>query len=692
MTDHTPKLVAASECLKGRIMAINEETLPHEPMALLLGSYACAERGISAEVHDIYKLFERLYSICYYEGFQFTTEQLEDFFQNHHSIFAGNDADDFLSISEGHARRNIQILDSSVSTENAIRTKSGKGWVIKCDHATSHSYPSCCIVTAMFHSFTVRYKRVLSDNHVLLEDAAMTLPQQLKISKEPIRINGVIYLKEVYKLFVDATSMVKKQLEANNSSLLTPIVLIHLNFPDLSANVTNHHVMPLLRLSFHDLSSPTSNSPAANDGCNFNIFWSGILLVQEYFWILTILIGYIPHLRSFFFQNAIAFVFSFGYSFYILDAAKIASLLDPVVQVIVKLNIYLVIVMASLYVILVVIKLSGRIKAFLVYITPALGFFYFLHDRIYDSDTSNVRILNWLIFLVFGRRKTLLLLILWLIITVTWVINLFHRSSKQISNSFPQSSKINFIDEEWSSTFQQVKYSSKLDKVEDIQENLNSERIRNAMKKDRRYNLMRRKEFHFLISINVILAVVFKEIELLCLALSGVLGLFLLLEFFRYSEINSTISVALNNFAYRFIDSRDQQGIIHTHIFLLLGVGLPVLYEFISIKKDSFNLMRALIGMFVVGIGDAMAAIVGTNWGKKKMPLCNRKTIAGSAAFFCSTFGALFVANHFLSFCSSTSTLATLTISSALFEAYTQDLDNLHLPLYASAVLRALSR
>ncbi len=63
-------------------------------------------------------------------------------------------------------------------------------------------------------------------------------------------------------------------------------------------------------------------------------------------------------------------------------------------------------------------------------------------------------------------------------------------------------------------------------------------------------------------------------------------------------------------------------------IYLALGLGLSTFF---------FPFRAALVGALLVCGGDVLAAIVGVQWGKKKIPLTN-KTYLGSFTFLISSF------------------------------------------------------
>lgn len=99
--------------------------------------------------------------------------------------------------------------------------------------------------------------------------------------------------------------------------------------------------------------------------------------------------------------------------------------------------------------------------------------------------------------------------------------------------------------------------------------------------------------------------------------------LFLAVEFMRVTTIpplGPQINVAL----LKYLDPRDTCGpIIVSHIFLLIGIGVPML------------LCNSPAGIICLGLGDSAASVFGRMFGKHKWayPAGNKKTIEGTIAF-----------------------------------------------------------
>lgn len=95
----------------------------------------------------------------------------------------------------------------------------------------------------------------------------------------------------------------------------------------------------------------------------------------------------------------------------------------------------------------------------------------------------------------------------------------------------------------------------------------------------------------------------------------------------------------LVNFFEAFKDEKDQDGLIMSHFYLLIGTLWPILqnydiYTAHGIHTDSPEFKRNFIGIILICISDSMAAIVGKKFGKVK--IYAGKSLAGSQAFFLS--------------------------------------------------------
>lgn len=99
----------------------------------------------------------------------------------------------------------------------------------------------------------------------------------------------------------------------------------------------------------------------------------------------------------------------------------------------------------------------------------------------------------------------------------------------------------------------------------------------------------------------------------------------------------------------------------------------------------------------MLGVGDALASVVGTHLGSHRWP-GSRKTVEGSAAALLSMMAALWAADCYLRPHESAAAgpgpwaaLLVVTAAACALEAVTDQIDNLFLPLYYLAALLAVA-
>jgi len=145
----------------------------------------------------------------------------------------------------------------------------------------------------------------------------------------------------------------------------------------------------------------------------------------------------------------------------------------------------------------------------------------------------------------------------------------------------------------------------------------------------------------------------------------------------------------LQAFYFAFLDDRKDVGdqMIVSHLFLIVGCAAPLWIGQIlgttSLPPSSLSLLGQF-GIICIGIGDAMGAVIGKTWGKRKWGR-NQRTLEGSLAMWCSMTGVGIIVC-----CTSARecwALLVATIFTTILEAFTVQLDNLVLPLFGSCVI-----
>ncbi|CBN74162.1 similar to Transmembrane protein 15 [Ectocarpus siliculosus] len=210
-----------------------------------------------------------------------------------------------------------------------------------------------------------------------------------------------------------------------------------------------------------------------------------------------------------------------------------------------------------------------------------------------------------------------------------------------------------------------------------------------------------RKLFHFLATAMFVPAIAL-EPDFLSLALGTALGVLLALEFLRCTGCPPLAS-AMDGYYGGFLDARDGGCVVVTHLFLLVGCAVPVWLSGLMGSHDGDGQGGILqlfpyAGVVVLGIGDAMGAMVGSSVGRLHWP-GSRRTLEGSASVFLSTLGSLLLLWFVLlglrgeedsggeGWRKAARSLAWPVAVTSLMEAFTTQVDNLVLPCVLLACL-----
>ncbi|VUZ57064.1 unnamed protein product [Hymenolepis diminuta] len=191
-----------------------------------------------------------------------------------------------------------------------------------------------------------------------------------------------------------------------------------------------------------------------------------------------------------------------------------------------------------------------------------------------------------------------------------------------------------------------------------------------------------RKLFHFLAGV-VFATGLLVSPHFLSVAAACVLLAFLTVEWSRRRG-PSHISKTLSEFLEPFRDSRDSGELIFTPIALLLGLSLPI-WDF---GFEHYVSPRTWIGVITIAVGDSVAALVGRKWGHHfyHWPGSHR-TIIGSMASFLSQMLLWMLLTGFYGWSWQVG-LLPLGMG-VLAEAYTEQIDNLAVPLLVMSLIPA---
>ncbi|BFY98422.1 hypothetical protein BsWGS_01462 [Bradybaena similaris] len=187
-----------------------------------------------------------------------------------------------------------------------------------------------------------------------------------------------------------------------------------------------------------------------------------------------------------------------------------------------------------------------------------------------------------------------------------------------------------------------------------------------------------RKVFHAFIVL-VYFPGLLLDVRLLLLASVAALGLFIIMEAARALHV-PVVGEHLDAILRIFVDERDQGLIFLTHIHLLIGISLPL---WISHNLFSSHIAHVELysGVLSLGVGDTVACVAGKAWGRNHWP-GSKKTMEGTLCSILSQV-ALLLAGSYIGVVNLTSWWNVFVgiCLSALVEAFTDQIDNLILPL-----------
>ncbi|KAJ7510380.1 hypothetical protein B0H11DRAFT_2168715 [Mycena galericulata] len=189
----------------------------------------------------------------------------------------------------------------------------------------------------------------------------------------------------------------------------------------------------------------------------------------------------------------------------------------------------------------------------------------------------------------------------------------------------------------------------------------------------------RRKFFHALVVVMFVPGVAFDP-AFTHLAFSVAFALFVFAEYVRYFAIYP-LGAAVHLFMNEFLDSKDGGTAILSHFYLLTGCAGALWLE-------GPSRLLQFTGVLVLGLGDALASIVGKRHGRHAWSPTTPKTLEGSAAFV----AAIVASAWALRLCGlaepfSTPRYVLVVALAAVLEALSDQNDNLTLPLYTWSAL-----
>jgi len=200
-------------------------------------------------------------------------------------------------------------------------------------------------------------------------------------------------------------------------------------------------------------------------------------------------------------------------------------------------------------------------------------------------------------------------------------------------------------------------------------------------------NTTTRKIFHLAVILVYIPGLAYDPLLLYAASL-GALALMLFMECLRWSQVSTSASNLLNTALAGFTDSKEGGSLILTHIYLLVGVSLPLWVWPHALTAPSSLPLYA--GVISVGVADSAASIVGSRWGRVKW-FGSDKTVEGSTGAVLASLGVTLLLEklHLLTV-TSWSRIVVSVMVTVMVEASTDQVDNLTLPLVMYGLLVGL--
>ncbi|TFK72969.1 hypothetical protein BDN72DRAFT_876194 [Pluteus cervinus] len=193
-------------------------------------------------------------------------------------------------------------------------------------------------------------------------------------------------------------------------------------------------------------------------------------------------------------------------------------------------------------------------------------------------------------------------------------------------------------------------------------------------------NLNARRKFFHALAVVMFIPGIAIDPAFTNLSFSAAFALFTFAEYIRYFAVYP-FGASVHLFMNEFLDHRDGGTAILSHFYLLTGCAGAVWLE------GPTQLLQ-YTGTLALGVGDALASVVGKRLGTHRWSATTPKTIEGSLAFITSVVCSALL----LRICGYSETFSVLdytmvSVVSSILEALSDQNDNLTLPLYMWSML-----
>jgi dolichol kinase len=202
-------------------------------------------------------------------------------------------------------------------------------------------------------------------------------------------------------------------------------------------------------------------------------------------------------------------------------------------------------------------------------------------------------------------------------------------------------------------------------------------------------SVVARKYFHA-VAVLLFGPVTFAAPTLLSLAYAVAVAILLTLEGLRRQL------PVLQGFYGAYLDtSKDQADrFLVSHVALLLGCAVPLwCYEVAGASTtETLPPLLPFVGVILLGVGDALGAVVGLCLGRTRWSTTNARTVEGSVAMLLGQMVAAGVLSCLYRVPLAWASTVGMLVFATLLEAWTTQMDNLILPVAGTVVLSLLQR